>query len=147
MGSLYSRAGYGTRAESAWLEALALDDDPSAMSNLARYYDAAGEEERALWYAQRVEQYRQRNPYYLYDLADAAYQRGDYPEAQALLQRALKMREDEHQFHRLQGMVHLKTGDREDALRSFQLAEEYASSEHERRIYNQKQRLIVQVSQ
>ncbi|MEH6586935.1 MAG: transglutaminase domain-containing protein [Halioglobus sp.] len=147
MGSLYSRAGYGSRAEAAWLTGLDIDDDPSAMSNLARYYEASGQAELALWYADRVEHYRRQNPYYLYELARAAYQRNDYEQSLQWLQQSLKLREGEHQFYRLQGLVYLKAGAVDEARHSFELAERYASSEHERRVYSKKQRLLVQVGQ
>jgi Flp pilus assembly protein TadD len=147
MGSLYSRAGYPARAESAWLEALQRSEDPSALGNLARYYGTIGREDLADWYAERVEGYQRQNPYYLYKLARSAYERKEYNESLAWLRQSLKLREDEHRFYRLQGLAELKLGKPERARQSFGLAERYASSDHERRVYNHKQRLIVQVSQ
>jgi len=147
MGSLYSRAGYTDRAESAWLQALEIDDDPTAMSNLARYYASAGEQALADWYTQQVETYRRQNPYYLFELARTAYQNEGYEESLAWLEQSLQLRDTEHRFYRLQGLAHLQLGNKEAARRSFELAARHASSESERGMYNRKQRLIAQASE
>lgn len=142
MGSLYSRAGFGAYAEAAWLRALDIDKDPSAMGNLARYYTGLGETERAHWYMTRVEHYRRQNPYYLYELAEAAYREGEYEASLDWLHQSLRLRDYEHRFYRLQGLVHLRLGDAASAKHSFELAERHASNDEERDVYTWKQRLI-----
>jgi len=146
LGSLYRRTGDDIRAEASWLEALKIDDEPSAMSNLARLYVEKNEPVLAAWYEKGVEAHRQKNPFYLFDLGEAAYDAGHYSEATSWLKKAIRLREDEHEFHRLLGLSYLQMGDKKSALRSFYRAERYADGDAQRRHYNQKQRLIVQVS-
>jgi Flp pilus assembly protein TadD len=145
MGTLHRRAGDPMRAEAAWLEAIEIADEPSAISNLARLYQQQGRQQLAKQYADAAESYRRKNPYYVYELGEKAYQRGDYHEAVSWLKRAVRLREDEHEFHRLLGLSYLHLGDIATALRSFDSAEQSAESDVDREHYNQKQRLLAQV--
>lgn len=144
LGTLYRRAGDPLRAEAAWLEAVRLNNEPSAISNLARLYEQQGEDQLARKYADSVENYRRKNPYYLYGLGQEAYEAGDYQEALSLLRRAVRLRDDEHEFHRLLGLSYLHLGNEAAAVQSFSLAEEAAKNDVDRERYNQKQRLLVQ---
>jgi Flp pilus assembly protein TadD len=146
LGTLHRRVGDSLRAEAAWLEAIRLADEPSAISNLARLYEQQGKKQLATQYADAAESYRRKNPYYLYDLGEAAYQEGDYLEASSLLLRAVRLRQDEHEFYSLLGLSQLHLGDKAAALRSFDLAEKATDSTVDRERYNQKQRLLVQVA-
>lgn len=146
LGTLYRRKGSDERAEAAWLYALDLDAEPSAMSSLARLYSAQGEEALADWYGAQVERYRRKNPYYLYELGETAYAGGEFAKAAKLLRKAVHLREDEHEFHRLLGLSYLQLGKSSAARRSFSRAEETATGETQRRQYNQKQRLLAQVN-
>lgn len=145
LGTLHRRAGDSLRAEAAWLEAVRLADEPSAMSNLARLYEQQGRRELAMQFADAAENHRRKNPYYLYDLGEEAYRSGDYPGAIALLRRAVRLREDEHEFYRLLGLSYLHLGDTAAALRNFDLAEQAAENEADRERYSHKQRLLAQV--
>ena len=146
LGTLHRRAGDYLRAEAAWLEAVRLADEPSAMSNLARLYRQQGKKQLAMRFADAVESYRRKNPYYIYGLGEEAYQAGDYDKAISLLRSAVRLREDEHEFYRLLGLSYLHLGDKAAALRNFDLAERAADSEVDRERYNQKQRLLVHVA-
>jgi Flp pilus assembly protein TadD len=145
LGTLHRRVGDDLRAEAAWLEAVRLADEPSAISNLARLYEQQGKKQQAKQFADAVESYRRKNPYYLYRLGEEAYQAGEYGEARSLLRRAVRLREDEHEFYRLLGLSYLHLGDETAALRNFNLAEQTADNEVDRERYNRKQRLLVQV--
>lgn len=145
LGTLHRRVGDSLRAEAAWLEAVRLADEPSAISNLARLYEQQGKKQLARQFANAAESYRRKNPYYLYSLGEEAYQAGDYPEALSLLRRAVRLREDEHEFYRLLGLSYLHLGDKAAALRNFNLAEQAADNNADRERYNQKQRLLARV--
>jgi Flp pilus assembly protein TadD len=146
LGTLHRRTGDDLRAETAWLEAVRLADEPSAMSNLARLYARQGKHQLAVQYAETIEGYRRKNPYYLHNQAEQAYSRDEYSEAISLLRRAIKIRSDEHDFYRLLGLSQLRIGNNDAALRSFELAEETAKSEADRRRYSHKQHLMAQIS-
>lgn len=145
LGSLYHHSGDDFRAEASWLEALRVGDEPSALSNLARLYRRENEEALAAWYDKRAEKYRRKNPFYLFELGKTAYNDGDYPEAVSLLKKAVRLRQGEHEFHRFLGLSYLQLGEKKPALRSFYRAEQSADGDVQRRRYNEKQRLLVQV--
>lgn len=142
LGVLYRRAGDDARAESAWLHALEIDSEPSAASNLARYYRLNGDAELAELFRERVERFRRKNPFYLYDMAESAYYRGEYGDSINLLKQAINIRENEEEFYRLLGLNYVRIGDIPRAREAFALALEYAPSGEHRRIYSQKQRLL-----
>lgn len=146
LGAIYSQSGEKNRAESAWLRALELDDDPSAMSNLARLYEGSGELALSDWYEARVERYRRKNPYYLHGLAKEAYNGADYEQAIALSKKSVRLKDDEHEFHRLLGLSYLHQGNVRRADRSFAHAAKYAPGEQERKRYNDKRKLLVHVN-
>ncbi len=123
LGTLYRQRGDTRAAEAAFLHAVKLSDEEAANSNLARLYRQLNEPVLATYYGDRVQLFRQKNPYYLYHLAELAYDRADYREAGALLQKAIHRQGGEHEFYRLQGMVHLREGDLKAAERSFRQAE------------------------
>ena len=146
LGTVHRRSGDEVRAEAAWLKAVHMGDEPSAISNLARLYERQGRDELARQYADAADSYRKKNPYYLYSVSEQAYDSGDYATALSLLERAVRIRDNEHEFYRLMGLSHLQLGGRDAALRSFELAEQAAASEEDRARYNQKQRLMAQIA-
>ena len=133
LGVLYARHGRYEHAESAYLRALDIDDDePSALTNLALVYDALGEAELASEYRERVHRYRERNPYYHFALATLAYERQEFDDALSSLRRALRLKQDEHQFYELRGQVEAALGKPRDATESFELARAYAAADEQR---------------
>jgi Flp pilus assembly protein TadD len=142
LGVLYSRAGEPERAESAWLHALEMERDLTAANNLARYYRQNGNDELATHFRDMVKSYRLRNPYYLYEMAEGAYYRGDYEKSISLLQDAIDLRDNEEQFYRLLGLNYVKTGDNENARDAIALAAKYSGTQEAGLIYSQKLRLL-----
>lgn len=129
LGVLYSRHGLHEYAEAAYLRALEADDDePSAASNLALVYEALGETQLAAEYRDRVQSYRERNPYYHYAKAAHAYEQGQLADALASLRKALRLKRDEHEFHTLRGEILTALGRAKDAAKSFEIAREYAEA-------------------
>lgn len=142
LGALYHRVGDDPRSVAAWLHALEIKTDLSAASNLARYYRRVGNTELADYFQDQVRRFRQRNPYYLYEIAEAAYYAGEYQESISVLGKAIRMRGNEEQFYRLLGLSYVKTGDTGRASRAIAKAQHYAVSEQARHTYNQKLRLL-----
>jgi Flp pilus assembly protein TadD len=119
LGVLYARHGRYEHAEAAYLRALDVDDDePSAMTNLALVYQALGEAELAAEYRDRVQGYRERNPYYHFASATQAYEEQQFEAALGSLRRALRLKPDEHQFYELRGQVQEALGKSRDATQS-----------------------------
>ncbi len=56
-------------------------DEKSALTNLARLYEKLGDIRLAAEYQARIHSFEDRNPYYHYALAEAAYRDGDYARA------------------------------------------------------------------
>jgi len=142
LGALYRRVGDDSRAESSWLHALEISNELSAASNLARYYQRVGSTEHAAYFQEEVRRFRHRNPYYLYQTAESAYQAGDYETSISTLEKALRIRDNEEQFYRLLGMNYVKTDNLSRARQAMARASEYAVSEVARHTYNQKLKLL-----
>jgi Flp pilus assembly protein TadD len=142
LGALYHRVGDDPRSEAAWLHALEIKTDLSAASNLARYYRRVGNRELEDYFQDQVRRFRQRNPYYLYEMAEAAYYAGEYQESISVLGKAIRMRGNEEQFYRLLGLNYVKTGDTGRARKAIAKAQQYAVSDQARHTYNQKLRLL-----
>lgn len=142
LGALYNRVGDDPRSEAAWLHALEIKTDLSAASNLARYYRRVGNTELEDYFQDQVRRFRQRNPYYLYEIAEAAYYAGEYQESISVLGKAIRMRGNEEQFYRLLGLNYVKTGDTGRASKAIAKAQQYAVSEQAKHTYNQKLRLL-----
>ena len=130
LGVLYSRHGLLEQAESAYLYALEVDASAeSALANLAVAYRDLGEPELAAEYYERVQTYRERNPYYHFALATQAYEEGRLPDALVALRKALRLKHDESDFHSLRGQVQEDMGRTSDAMQSFGRASEYLEAE------------------
>jgi tetratricopeptide (TPR) repeat protein len=133
LGVLYVRHGRFEHAEAAYLRALRVDDEqPSALANLALVYESLGEAELAARYRERVQDYRERNPYYHYAVATRAYERQQFADALKSLRQAVRLKRDEHQFYALRAEVQETLGRTKDAMKSAERARRY-SEEQERR--------------
>ena len=142
LGTLYQHAGHDSEAEAAYLTAIELSNEPTAMSNLSRLYARIDQPELASYYRARVEIFRSRNPYYLFNMAEEAYAQSDYSRAQSLLLKAIRYRNDEVEFYRLLGLSYLQLGDKSAAQKQFMKAVELAENPVERERYNHKLYLL-----
>jgi Flp pilus assembly protein TadD len=129
-------------AEAAFLVAVDIDNDPTAMSNLSRLYKQLGEPQLAHYYADKTELFRARNPYYLFRLAEKAYAQKDYAQTEKLLEKAIRYRKDEHEFYRLLGLSYLQHGERAKAQRRFKQAADLVDEPGQRERYNHKLHLL-----
>jgi Flp pilus assembly protein TadD len=139
LGTLYHRQGHGRYAEAAYLQALRADGrDLVAMSNLAGLYEERGDARRADRYRSRVQDHREHNPYYRFQLARAAFEARDYDGAIAHLKYAIRRNKNEDQFYFLLGMSYMKKGDENAARRWLSRAEEVAATDALKRRYADK---------
>lgn len=139
LGVLYARQELHEHAESAYLKALSIDSgDRSALVNLGNLYQDTGEVALAEEYRARVHRYQQRNPYYHYSLASAAYAERRSRDALQLIDRAIRLKKDEHQFHFLKSLVLFEIGDRSAARESLARAEQHAERGEIRTTYASK---------
>jgi Flp pilus assembly protein TadD len=127
LGLLYARQGLHAQAEAAYLHALEADaGNRSALTNLASLYITIGDKQRADIYRERIRRYQERNPYYHYSRAQRAYESEQYRASLELLDVALRLKRDEHQFYFLQALAHYRLGERQQAERSLLRAKEHA---------------------
>jgi Flp pilus assembly protein TadD len=127
IGVLYARLGFSQHAEAAYLQALAASQrNRSALTNLAHFYAARGDQETAALYREQVRRYQERNPYYHYAIAERAYQEERFADALAAVRRAIRLKPDEQRFHELRGLASLEIGRESEAERSFARANMYA---------------------
>ena len=143
LGVIYSRSNEDDFAIAAYHKALDLDKShrPS-LTNLASIYQSRGDAERAEYYARQVRRYQDQNPYYHYYQALAAYNNGDLGTAEERLVRAIDLKDTEHKFYQLQGLIAERYGDRKAALESFEQALDLAVYSDARRIYDNKISLL-----
>jgi len=143
LAALYQGAGYGEWAEAAWRQALAVDPrEYVAMSNLERLYRSTGRLAEADELRGRIKWHRQRNPYYRYQLAEAAFADARYDEAIAHLRFAISRKANEDRFYALLGLAYLRRGDTSSAQRWMARAEAVAGDEAMKRTYHSKLELL-----
>lgn len=143
LGILHRREGYPDYAESAYLRALEYDgSDLLAMSNLASLYLQEGREEEGEYYLSQVTMHRMRNPYYRFQLADEAFNEGDYEAAITHLKAAIRKREEDDRFYYLLSLSYLMSGDREQSQRWMKKAEEVAQQKSSQEKYHHKLDLL-----
>lgn len=127
LGLLYARMGLNERSETAYLEALSVDrHNRSAMTNLVSLYTATGREEMAAPLRRRIRRHQERNPYHHFTVAETAIADERFDEALQRLQRAIRLKPDEHRFHYLRALVFQQLGQIREAERSLRRAHAHA---------------------
>lgn len=143
MGVLHRRERYPDWAEAAYLEALELEPaNLMALSNLANLYEEQGRTVLAQQYQERVRSHRMRNPYYRYHKANEAFIEGDYTTAIKDLKYAIRLRKNEDRFYYLLSLCYLMSGDRDEAQKWMEKAEEVARINSDREKYHYKLDLL-----
>lgn len=133
LGVLYARHRRYDYAEAAYLRALDADaDEQSALANLIVVEVALGNEALADEYRHEAQRYRERNPYYHFAVAQAAYADERLLDARASLRRALRLKRDEHAFYELNGRVLQLLGRERESEQSLERARHYAELEARR---------------
>lgn len=144
MGILHRREGFPGYAEMAYKEALRYDRlNLMAMSNLANLYEEVGNLAEAKKYADKVRSHRMNNPYYRYQLANTAFNEGDYNEAISNLNMAIRKRNDDDRFYFLLSLSYMMKGDKKEAERWMKKAEEVAQESESQKKYHRKLDLLM----
>jgi Flp pilus assembly protein TadD len=143
LGVIYSRSGWDDYAIAAHLKALELDKDhrPS-MANLAFLYQGLGDPDTAESYRRKIRRYQDQNPYFHYSHALAAYNNGDMVGASERLGHAMRLKDSEHKFYQLQGLIAAQQGDADLALRSIRKARSLAVYSDAQRMYDTKIQML-----
>lgn len=143
LGVLYMRNDRPDHAEAAFHRALQADPKhKSAMSNLARLYDQQGLVSLAADYRERIRRHQERNPYYHLGLAEKAYEEGRPDAALAAVDRAIRLRKDEHRFHYMRALILARTGRIDASRASLERAREYSSVAQVQEVYERKLRSL-----
>ncbi|MGD8417925.1 MAG: tetratricopeptide repeat protein [Pseudomonadales bacterium] len=128
LGAFYAKQEHYQDALAAYQ--VALHHDPhhrSALAGIGRAYEMLGNHEEAEKYAQEVRRYRERNPYYHYALAQAAFEDAEYEDALDAINTAIDLKYRNGRFHFLKGLTQYKLGDLEAAQESFQRAARFGN--------------------
>ncbi len=148
LAALYQRAGHSEWAEAAWRHALTVDPrEYVAMSNLERLYRSTGRLAQADELQGRIKWHRRQNPYYRFQLAEAAFASARYSEAISHLRFAISRKENEDRFYALMGLAYLRRGDTVSAQRWIARAEEVASDETLKNSYHSKLELLRRIQE
>lgn len=132
MGAAMRRAGNDRLAVFAYFQALQKDAyNYSALSNLARYYEAEGLAVEAEEISERVDRYRRRNPYFHYFVATLLYQEGQLNEAQEILNSAIRLKKNEPEFYEASAQISRALGNEAESDRYLAKAKRYRNMKHE----------------
>jgi Flp pilus assembly protein TadD len=143
LGALYSQAGHHDHAIDAYLQALTLSPTyKSALVNLAGSLEALDRHDEADHYRNRSRFYQRLNPYFHYQNARKHYAEGKLDLALRDLGTAINIKDDEHQFYSLKGMIHLAMGEQDLASESYLEAMEKAQRAEASERYGNKLRVL-----
>jgi tetratricopeptide (TPR) repeat protein len=144
LGILNRQEGLTDYAEAAYLKSLDADNtNLVAMSNLASLYEQAGRTELAEFYRNRVESHRVHNPYYRYQLAQAAFSNGDYDISIDHLKYAIRKKDNDDSFYFLMSMNYLMKGEKIAAQKWMKEAEEVALKDADKKRYHHKFKMLI----
>ena len=120
LGAMYGRYGAHDKAIKSYRVAEGLDPGERAMlSGMERSLRAMGDLSEADTYERRVKRYRMSNPFYLFAMAEIAYQEGEFQESLASVDRAIKMEKRNPRFHFLKGLNLYRLSKKDEARIQF----------------------------
>jgi len=127
MGVVLGRNDQLPDAAQVFRNALAINTfENAALSNLYEVYIAMGDFESAAQLEDKVERYRQKNPYYLLALSEEAMIEERFEESVSLLRKAVKKNNNDHQLYFALASAQYLSGDTEAAALSLLRARELA---------------------
>lgn len=143
LGAIYRYTDQHREAEQAYFHALEIDSsDRSAMNNLVVLYDIEGREDERAYWLDRMNRYRDRNPYYHSNLGDLAVQSEDWELAYKHYKVAKKLQPQDGSLVYNLGLAAHRLGRDKEASRLITLAIERASFQAEKARYRQVLRSI-----
>lgn len=139
LGVYFRTHGEFKKAEECYFRAIELDEqDFTTLSNLAHLYDLTGRERKAASFRKKVENFRQRNPYYHLSQGRLAYDMGDYRESVQHFKKAIRINSKEPEFYHALAQAYCQLGDSKKVEKNLKLAHKWALSEEARHQYHQK---------
>lgn len=146
LGVLYGRVDQTDLARTAYITAIAMDPDAdSARSNLASLYNRIGQAQSAQEMQERLNQRRQRNPYYHFNLGEDMRQAGAWLDAITHYRAAIRRKKEEQLFYLSMAEAQLQLQQIRDAERSLRQAERYADRDNAER-FADLQRALAQAA-
>lgn len=143
LGVAYQYVGDPVQAEASYKKALRVSRvELTAMNNLERLYTKTGRVELANKYRRKVQKFRERNPFYQYDLGRKAFDGGDYEEAILRFRKAIYRKPKTHEFHHMLAAAYHKMGRDTKAARALREARELAPDVFNKDRYSQKLQTI-----
>jgi Flp pilus assembly protein TadD len=129
LGLLYARQQRYQHADAAYQRALVVNPRiGTVLTNLVSLHTTLGNDDLAESYRERVRRYQEKNPYYHYAFAQQAFDEKDFGHALANVKRALQLKADDAEFHRLQALTYLELGRSREARASLARAASYGST-------------------
>lgn len=140
--------GLSEEAESSYKKAIKHDrDNMVALVNLAELLEREGREKDSQQLSKKVEQFKQKNPYYHFSLGEDAYAAGEFRAAAMHYRTAIKRKSREHRFHHALAKALVELGDTEEAEKELRKAQKYAPDESRRLRYSQKLTMLSSVQE
>lgn len=143
LGVAHQYVGDSEQAEACYRKALRVNHtEITAMNNLERLYTKIGRVEEAEKLRRKVQRFRDRNPFYQYDLGRRAFNTGDFQEAVSRFRKAIFRKPKTHEFHHMLAAAYHKLGEDRKAERALREARELAPDVFIKDRYSQKLDLI-----
>ena len=124
LGAFYAKQKQPEMAVLAHQVAIEMDpSNKSAMSGLARGYARLGDQEKADFYAEQVRNYRRKNAYFHFAMAQSQYESAEYESSLSSIDTAIELKRRNPRFYFMKGLVEQKLGDVRAARSSFNKAQ------------------------
>jgi tetratricopeptide (TPR) repeat protein len=145
LGVLYRLNGQLQRAERAYQQAIALDDNQTAEENLAHLYNLTGRHEMAEAILTRIERRRLANPYYHYLLAEQEFEQDHWRQAIEHYRKALSLDRNKHEFYYGLAKAYYQLGDLSAAERYLRMAKRRSVFDQDEKRYQSKLNLLTRI--
>jgi tetratricopeptide (TPR) repeat protein len=139
LGVAQTHQGNLKEAEESYQRAIELNKhDMVALTNLVRLLEKEGRHEEVAPLQGRIEDFRNRNPYFHFSLGEEAFELGLFDESLQHYKDALRRKSDEPLFHHSMAKTYAQLGDVKKAIEHLKKARKYSPDETGRARYDQK---------
>lgn len=139
LGIAYKNTNDFRTAETSYLNAMKLNpENKSVAKNLHILYKEIGATRKAKKYARLIDNYEQKNPYYLEKLALEKLDEGNLKDAKKLLKKAIKIHGTEASFYHAISQVYWKMEKQKASRQALQTAVYLSNSTQKQRHYSDK---------
>lgn len=122
IGAVYNRLRQTELAEYSYQRSFEIDDSSAtAINNLAKFYYAQKDFEKADIYNRAIHSFNRRNPYYHYLLGNIAYSDQRFEQARRHYQAAIHRHDSEPDFYLAMGQAHLQLGEEKEGIRMLEM--------------------------